>query len=168
MPFASALAQISPNSSSITSKSCQLLRSGQKFELVSLTIHQDSTDAVFFARHDCLITSRFPGFEIQLLELLPNLLDNVKCFNGHNHHFATEMLATEMGHLFEHIWLEVLCSEKLKVSRKAHYAGETSWNWRQDPRGMFHIHLNAGMEDRELIERSALMSKVILDKVLSR
>src|SRR5690606_13610741 len=166
MPFAPALAKTPSRKTLYPTTSCNLLQPNKKFELLTLEIGQDSTEAIFFARHDSLITSRFPGFEKELLRLLPHLLDNVKCFNGHNHHFATEMLATEMGHLFEHIWLEVLCCEKLKVSSKAHYAGETSWNWRQDPRGMFRIHINAGIEDKELIERSALMSKIILEKCL--
>lgn len=168
MPSASALAKTSTQPITIPATTCGLLRPSQRFELLSFTIHQDSTEALFFARQDSLITSRFPGFEKELLRHLPNLLDNVKCFNGHDHHFATEMLATELGHLFEHIWLEVLCTEKLKVSRKAHYAGETSWNWRVDPRGLFRIHLNAGIQDKELIEKSALLSKIILEKCLPR
>src|SRR5690606_202757 len=92
----------------------QLLPAGQKFELLSLHVGMATTEALFFAREDSLVTSRYPGFEHELLKILPNMLKNVKCYNGHNHHFATEMLATEMGHLFEHIWLEVLCSEKLR------------------------------------------------------
>lgn len=166
MHFAPALAKKISQSKTIPVNSCSLLSPHQQFEIVSLTVQQDFTEALFLARQDCLITSRFPGFEKKLLQILPHLLDNVKCFNGHNHHFATEMLATETGHLFEHVWLEVLCGEKLKKSHKAHYAGETSWNWRVDPRGLFRIHINAGIEDKDIIEMAALKSKYILEEVL--
>jgi hypothetical protein len=138
----------------------------QRFDLLSVSVGHETTEAIFYAREDSLVTSRFPGFEKELLRILPNLLKNVKCFNGQNHHFATEMLATEMGHLFEHIWLEVLCCEKLRVARSAHYSGETSWNWKDEPRGLFHITLQAGLADRQIIEESARVSKMILARIL--
>lgn len=166
MHFAPALANKISQTKTHPASSCTLPHPRKQFEIVSITIEQDFTEALFFARHDCLITSRFPGFERDLLKVLPHLLDNVKCFNGHNHHFATEMLATETGHLFEHIWLEVLCGEKLKTCRKAHYAGETSWNWRQDPRGLFRIHINAGVADKAIIEKTAFRSLQIMEQVL--
>jgi hypothetical protein len=142
------------------------LHPGQRFALLFLHVGARTTEAVFFAREDSLVTSRFPGFEKELLQYLPNLLANVKCYNGRNHHFATEMLATEMGHLFEHIWLEVLCTEKIKRAATAHYSGETSWNWKEEQRGIFHITLQAGVEDRALIEEAARASKIILAKIL--
>jgi hypothetical protein len=76
------------------------------------------------------------------------------------------MLATETGHLFEHIWLEVLCCEKLRTAKSAHYAGETSWNWKKDPRGLFHIHLNATNADRELIQETSQISLLIIEQIL--
>jgi hypothetical protein len=143
------------------------LKDEQRFELLSLHVGPVTTEALFYAREDSLVTSRFPGFDRELLRLLPNLLKNVKCYNGHNHHFATEMLATELGHLFEHIWLEVLCCEKIKNASSAHYSGETSWNWKKEPRGLFHITLRAGTADRELIEQAATISKRILNYILT-
>jgi hypothetical protein len=141
--------------------------SSSRFELLTIAISKTSTKATFMAREDSLVTSRFPGFDRQLLAILPNLLQNVKCYNGQNHHFATEMLATETGHLYEHIWLEVLCCEKLRTAQTAHYAGETSWNWKKDPRGLFHIQLNANHADRQLIQDTANISLRILEQVLN-
>ncbi len=165
MYIATALAQTAPYRPTVI-ESCPLLAPNQRFELLHLHLQQDSTEAVFLARHDSLMTSQFPGFEKRLLNLLPELLDNVQCFNGCGHNFATEMLATEIGHLYEHIWLEVLCCEKLKSATVASYSGETCWNWHQDPLGMFRISITAGIEDKELIERSAWISSVILQKCL--
>ncbi len=163
MPQAAALAQ---TISSIQPNTAPLLASDQRFELLTIKIGKQSTKAVFYAREDSLVTSRFPGFDKELLRILPNLLDNVKCYNGQNHHFATEMLATETGHLFEHIWLEVLCCEKLRTCKQAHYAGETSWNWRKEPRGFFHVTLNATKADQKLIEDTAGISMRILHQIL--
>lgn len=165
MHVATALAQTDPYQPAVA-ECCPLLAPDQRFELLHLHLQQDSTEAIFLSRHDSLITSQFPGFEKKLLNLLPGLLDNVQCFNGSNHNFATEMLATEMGHLFEHIWLEVLCCEKLKIAQVASYSGETNWNWHEDPLGLFRISITAGMEDRQIVERSAWISSVILQKCL--
>jgi hypothetical protein len=175
MPLAAALAQTNTNTLSpsprwsSTGRNCCLLphlQRNQRFELLSVSVSQ-CTEALFFARQDSLVTSRFPGFEKKLLKQLPQLLSNVKCYNGQNHHFATEMLATETGHLFEHIWLEVLACEKVRLTSKAHYWGETSWNWKREPYGLFHIRLNAGKSDLALINSAAQTSMEILQQVLN-
>lgn len=155
-------AQLYPSSST----SCLLLPSDRRFELHSLDIQQDSTEAIFLARHDSLVTSHFVGFEQELLRYLPELLDNVQCHNGCDHDFATEMTATETGHLFEHVWLEVLCCEKLRTAEVAAYSGETTWNWHVDPIGLFHVTISAGVAEKELIERSAFISSLILERSL--
>lgn len=149
-----------------TEHSCLLLPDNRRFELHSLDIHQDTTEAIFLARHDSLHTSQFPHFKDRLLSFLPELLNNVECRNGCDHHFATEMESTEVGHLFEHIWLEVLCYEKLRTAEVACYNGETDWNWHIDPIGLFHITISAGVAEIELIERSAFISTLILEKCL--
>lgn len=164
MPLAAALAR---TFSPITQYAPPVMLPEQRFELLSIEVGEASTKAVFFAREDSLVTSKFPGFDKSLLKILPNLLQNVKCYNGQNHHFATEMLATETGHLYEHIWLEVLCCEKLRTAKTAHYCGETSWNWKKDPRGLFHITLNANTSDNQLIVDTAQISMRILEQVLN-
>lgn len=162
MPQAAALAQTTCPIRVIENPSANQSR----FELLSLQIDKTGTLAEFRAREDSLVTSKFPGFEKKLLVILPHLLDNVKCYNGQNHPFAVEMLATETGHLYEHIWLEVLCCEKLRTAHTAHYRGQTSWNWKKDPRGIFHVELNATEKDRHLIEYTSQISLRILEQVL--
>jgi hypothetical protein len=164
MPLAAALARTLPNLSQFTPPA---LRPEQRFELLSVEVGPQCTRAAFFAREDSLVTSKFPGFDKELIKILPNLLTNVKCYNGQNHHFGVEMLATETGHLFEHIWLEVLCCEKLRCARKAHFCGETSWNWKRDPRGLFHVTIDATDQDKPLVEETARISMRILEKVLA-
>lgn len=165
MDIATAPAQTATSYSALE-HSCLLLPNSHRFELHSLDIQQDTTEAIFLARQDSLHTSQFPGFEAKLLHFLPELLDNVECSNGCDHHFATEMKATEIGHLFEHVWLEVLCCEKLRTAEMASYTGETNWNWHVDPIGLFHITISAGVAEKELVERAAFISALILEKSL--
>ena len=162
MPQATALAQ---TSHFLTTLPLPLVVE-RRFELLELKVGKHGTQALFLAREDCLVTSRFPGFDRQLTTILPSLLHNVICYNDQNQPFSVEMLATETGHLFEHVWLEVLACEKLRTCPQAHFCGQTDWNWKKDRRGMFRVSLNATDRDRDLVESSAQASLRILEQVL--
>jgi len=74
---------------------------------------------------------------------------------------------TEIGHLFEHILLEYLCQEKLlKGFDKAIFSGNTQWNWKREPRGMFHIYINMPYSDTDIfpeaLKKSISLAKMIL------
>jgi hypothetical protein len=63
--------------------------------------------------------------------------------------------------------LEYLCQLKIaKGFNRASYAGRTRWNWIKDPRGKFHIHLNCGLKDADIlpvaIEKTVTLMKFIL------
>ncbi len=111
-------------------------------------------------------TSHIPTI-VDLLKMnLPNVL-LTKCFNDDNLPFRIEVKNTEIGHLFEHILLEYLCQLKIaKGFNSATYAGRTRWNWVKDPRGKFHIHLNCGVKDADIlpvaIEKTVHLMKLIM------
>ena len=141
----------------------------QLFEnLFSLTIMQrnTSTRIIMQLHRNEVNTSNLP-FIVDLLKMnLPNVLAT-KCFNDDNLPFREEVRNTEIGHLFEHILLEYLCQLKIaKGFSRASYAGRTRWNWIKDPRGKFHIHLNCGMKDSDIlpiaIDKTVGLMKFIL------
>src|SRR5437868_1913418 len=77
-----------------------------------------------------------------LLKSLPRIYLS-KCFNEKGLSFSQEVKRTEIGHLFEHILLEYIFELKSKYEpNNFAIKGETSWNWKRDPKGMFHILLN--------------------------
>src|SRR5262249_27318439 len=45
--------------------------------------------------------------------------------------------ATEIPHLLEHLIIEL----QTQAQRHEVLKGETQWNWRVDPRGTFHVHV---------------------------
>lgn len=101
---------------------------------------------------------------------LPSVLTSM-CFNDANLPFAQEVKNTEIGHLFEHILLEYLCQYKLlKGCNEAIYNGNTHWNWKRDEWGTFHIIVDSGKEDADIlplaIEKSIDLIKKILKKDL--
>lgn len=75
-----------------------------------------------------------------------------QCFNEKNLPFAIEVTATEIGHLFEHILIDELCSLKIKSGAKsAIFNGNTSWNWKTHPYGSFQIWIDIGRKDLPLL-----------------
>lgn len=113
-------------------------------------------------------TAHIPHTYALLKKMLPTILMS-KCFNEENLPFSQEVKKTEIGHLFEHILLEYLCELKLaKGYSEAVYAGRTNWNWKVDPYGTFHIIIDAGSEDTDILpealERSINLLKIILQE----
>ena len=82
-------------------------------------------------------THTIPELPRCLFELFPHLARH-QCHNGQNRSFAEEALETEVPHLLEHLIIEL----QSQISDGGTISGETEWNWRKDPRGMFHVHLD--------------------------
>lgn len=136
--------------------------------LFSLNIMQkNSSTKIIMQLHGEEVNTAHIPFIVDLLKMnLPNVL-LTKCFNDDNLPFREEVRNTELGHLFEHILLEYLCQLKIaKGHSKASYAGRTRWNWVKDPRGKFHIHLNCGMRDSDIlpaaIEKTVTLMKLVM------
>lgn len=71
-----------------------------------------------------------------LFLLFPHLSRH-KCHNGNGYSFKREAMATEVPHLLEHLIIELQAQAQHHDVLK----GETQWNWRVDPRGTFHVHV---------------------------
>ncbi len=107
----------------------------------------------------CINTVHIPQTLQLLYENLPSVL-KTKCFNEKNIPFREEVVRTELGHLFEHMFLEYLSLEKLLSGhRSALFKGRTDWNWNEDARGVFHLKVTVPEED--LIFLSAALKKTI-------
>ena len=124
-----------------------------------------STKITMDLLYNQLNTAEIPYLMDVLQENLPSVLFT-KCYNDLDLPFKDEVRNTEIGHLFEHILLEYLCQQKIaKGARTATYAGRTRWNWHRDPLGRFHIHLNCGRKDADILP-IALESTVSLMKLV--
>ncbi len=96
-------------------------------------------------------TSDIPDTFSFLQSNYPSVLDT-QCFNDNNLPFSVEVTATEIGHLFEHILIDELCSLKIKTGAKsAVYSGNTSWNWKLNPYGSFQIWIDIGKNDLPML-----------------
>ncbi len=104
----------------------------------------------FFTRE--VTTQKIPQTLLILKQKLPSALRS-KCFNEYKLPFKTEVKNTELGHLFEHILLEYMCEVKrdLGLLHPVHN-GVTKWNWYKEKRGLFHVKIDVGMEDKDLLQ----------------
>lgn len=134
----------------------------------SLSIEQknESTSITMQVHGQHINTARIPSIVDLLQFYLPNVL-RTQCFNDEGLPFEIEVKNTEMGHLFEHILLEYLCQLKIaKGYQSASFAGRTKWNWIKDPKGKFHISLNCGTKDKDIlhpaISKTISLMKIVL------
>jgi hypothetical protein len=96
----------------------------------------------------------------------PSVL-KTECFNDHCLSFSQEVCATEIGHLFEHIVLDELCALKIKTGAKnAVFNGRTSWNWQRDAQGVFHIVIDAGKKELELLIEAIRTATLLTESLL--
>jgi hypothetical protein len=136
--------------------------------LFSLNVTQkNSSTKIIMQLHGSEVNTSHIPYIVDLLKInLPNVL-LTKCFNDDNLPFQDEVRNTEIGHLFEHILLEYLCQLKIaKGFNRASYAGRTRWNWIKDPKGKFHIQLNCGIKDADIlplaIEKTVTLMTIIM------
>ncbi len=85
---------------------------------------------------DRCTTECAPHIPRSLFRLFPHLAHHT-CHNGNNYSFKREAMATEVPHLLEHLIIELQAQAQHHEILK----GETQWNWRVDPRGTFHVHV---------------------------
>jgi len=111
-------------------------------------------------------TAAIPQTFAILEEMLPDIYTS-QCFNDANLPFSSEVKRTEIGHLFEHILLEYLFRCKsMQGEKNIVLKGETSWNWKRDPRGVFHIGITSGIQDAPLFPLALQQAIFILQKIL--
>ncbi len=139
----------------------------------SLKIAQKKhTSNIVFTISPSFVTTKMAPQTLSILKSnLPSVL-RTKCFNDKNLSFEKEVVKTEIGHLFEHIFIENL--SLLKIQNGFDYAefnGRTSWNWNKEETGIFHIFIDAGKEDDayffEALKESILLTNSVIESSLS-
>jgi hypothetical protein len=93
---------------------------------------------------DRCMTDCAPHVPRGLFRLFPHLAHH-KCHNGNGYSFQREAMATEVPHLLEHLIIEL----QSQAQKHQTLRGETQWNWRVDPRGTFHVHVE--YENEQLV-----------------
>lgn len=113
-----------------------------------------------------LSTGKLP-FTCQMLETYcPGVL-LTRCFNDGNLPFKEEVKDTEIAHLFEHILLQNLYQIKTSQGyRNVIYKGDTSWNWKLEKRGLFHIYLSANKKDMDIFEEALEKTIVLVNRII--
>lgn len=112
-------------------------------------------------------TAYFPKTHQLLRRHLPTIL-RAQCFNERNIPFRKELIATEIGHLFEHILLEYLCLFKLDSGYKyATFQGVTYWNWKEESYGTFHISISCRLKESLLFPKALDKSIKLLTLILN-
>lgn len=125
-------------------------------EICSVTFFPRHTRITMRFRHH-LYSSHVPDLAQNLLTMLPTLGEH-ECVNRRNLAFAEELTQTELGHVFEHVVLEVLSLRGLSTR------GQTTWNWERDPIGTYHVSIHTGK--RLLVKESLLVAQAILTNAL--
>jgi hypothetical protein len=103
-------------------------------------------------------TDHFPELSPRLFQLLPSL-KHQKCHNGYGYSFRQEAEATELPHLLEHLALELQSLVRYHELLK----GETTWDWRTEPRGRFHVEIS--YEQRELAVEAVSVAESIIERL---
>ncbi|HUQ85109.1 MAG TPA: hypothetical protein VM077_02190 [Candidatus Limnocylindrales bacterium] len=97
---------------------------------------------------------------------LPSTLRS-KCFNKDNLPFEKEVINTELGHLFEHILLEYIGEIKRSLGMKNPiHNGITKWNWNKDKRGVFHITIDLGTKDEDILQVSLSKTMLLVEEIM--
>lgn len=139
----------------------------ENFFTLSIKIEHEHTDITMIIHHQYINTQELPHTKTFLKKELPTVLYS-ECFNDENLPFAKEVTKTEIGHLFEHILLEYLCSEKLTAGyQEATFTGRTHWNWKKEARGVFHITIDTGKENEQFFQLAVEKSIKLLQNVMN-
>ena len=97
-----------------------------------------------------------PHVPRSLFRLFPHLALH-RCHNGNGYSFKREAMATEVPHLLEHLIIELQSQAQHHEVLK----GETQWNWRVDPRGTFHVHVE--YENEQLVLAAVRLAERIVN-----
>lgn len=151
----------------VTVKKHIFVRPSHSFDL-SVDWEKKETIITMMLNTEHVTTKHMPHVLPVLRKHLPTILRST-CFNEEDIPFAQEVKSTELGHLFEHILLEYLCKEKIRLgSREAVFSGITKWDWNKYPYGTFHIHITVPYEDRaffsQAFQKATQLFTVILEK----
>ncbi len=137
------------------------------FNLYSLKLSQKEKNATIqMDLHTPQTTTiDFPNTLFFLKKELP-LIFNSKCYNYINADFETEVINTEIAHLFEHIMLTLLYEEKMKsIKGYVKYDGVT--RWKKSKPFSYKIEISSGKNDEEIFSRALSKANRIINQITS-
>lgn len=138
----------------------------ENFYSLEIDHQPDVTFMTMTLRIPTVNTRHIPATYALLKKNVPTIFQSM-CFNDGKLPFSKEVCATEVGHLFEHILLEYLCEEKVaRGYDEVEFSGETQWNWREDPRGTFHIMVTSTHEDLDIFAIALEKTIALVNKIL--
>jgi len=125
-------------------------------EVQSITFLPRHTRLTVRFRHH-LYSGQLPDLANSLLQMLPKLREHL-CYNRNGLPFIEELHDTELGHVFEHVILEIL------RQRGLYLRGQTTWNWHRDPLGTYNVTINTGK--KLLVKESLLVAQAMFTNAL--
>lgn len=138
----------------------------EHFYSLEIDHKKQSTELTMTLTIPTVNTRHIPMTFVILKKSLPSIFDSM-CFNDDKLPFQKEVKATEVGHLFEHVLLEYLCEERLaRGDVDIEYSGETKWNWREDPRGTFHITISRMENDSDIFKLALAKTIKLINTIL--
>jgi hypothetical protein len=149
-------------------KPLALYRTCHNSNLFSLAVKYGSanTKLIMKLMHTTVNTRELPHTVAILRRMIPSVLKST-CYNEDNYPFFKEVQHTEIGHLFEHILIELICL--LKVNNgydDVEVSGVTKWNWVLYPKGTFHITISVGEDDTQFFTEAMQRTIDIINIIL--
>ncbi len=139
----------------------------QTFYSLKITYRKSNTSISMMVNNRVETTQDLPKTIAILEKCLPNIFTS-QCFNNLNLPFINEARNTEVGHLFEHILLEYLCTIKVLYGYDAvEFSGTTRWDWNKSPRGTFAIDISANVADRIIFNESLKKAIRLMNLIFS-
>jgi hypothetical protein len=130
--------------------------SERSMEVSAITFFPRHTRLTVRFRHH-LYSSQIPRLATTLLDVLPGLRQHM-CHNRNGLPFVQELKDTELGHVFEHVMLEILRRRGLETR------GQTTWNWHRDPLGTYQVTISSGK--RLALKEAVLISQALFTNTL--
>ncbi len=115
-----------------------------------------------------LSTKELLQTETILNQLLPSIYAH-KCFNDHNYSFKKEVLNTQLGHFFEHVFMEYMYQHLnlTKERDKTVINGLTTWDWNKQIKGIFNIEISTEYIHPETVKIALDQSIKLLNTLLA-
>ncbi|HRN70375.1 MAG TPA: hypothetical protein PLS49_04260 [Candidatus Woesebacteria bacterium] len=113
-----------------------------------------------------LNTLQLPETYSILEQSLPGVI-NSACFNEKNLPFAEELKQTEIGHLFEHIILQILLEKRIALGH-TNFAinGRTSWNTKKQLH-IFKITIEIEKDLNNIFKAAVNEASILLNNILN-
>lgn len=143
---------------------CPVVFSNDFFK-TELVINSKTTRIRLKVKSQIFYTKSLPLTHQILKKTLPQIFSHL-CFNQTRAAFSKEAKNTEIGHLFEHIFLEYLRRSRKKAPYPAiTFRGLTFWDWAKEEVGTFHIKIWSRVEFTDILPQAIDQSIELLKQI---